>query len=141
MYCPMKKRVPISKIMTKRVIRVHKNQSLQQVAKLIRDRPIRHVPVMSGKEIVGMLSKTDLEKISFVNTIDGNKLTTLMYDVLTIEQVMTKDVLTIQHKDTVYDAALLLSENEFHALPVMDEDELVGIVTTTDLIKFLLTLF
>ena len=64
-----------------------------------------------------------------------------MYDVLTIEQVMTKDVLTIQHKDTVYDAALLLSENEFHALPVMDEDELVGIVTTTDLIKFLLTLF
>lgn len=137
----MKKRVPISKIMTKRVISVHKNQSLQQVAKLIRDRPIRHVPVMSGKEIVGMLSKTDLEKISFVNTIDGNKLTTLMYDVLTIEQVMTKDVLTIQHKDTVYDAALLLSENEFHALPVMDEDELVGIVTTTDLIKFLLTLF
>lgn len=137
----MKKRVPISKIMTKRVIRVHKNQSLQQVAKLIRDRPIRHVPVMSGKEIVGMLSKTDLEKISFVNTIDGNKLTTLMYDVLTIEQVMTKDVLTIQHKDTVYDAALLLSENEFHALHVMDEDELVGIVTTTDLIKFLLTLF
>ena len=137
----MKKRVPISKIMTKRVIRVHKNQSLQQVAKLIRDRPIRHVLVMSGKEIVGMLSKTDLEKISFVNTIDGNKLTTLMYDVLTIEQVMTKDVLTIQHKDTVYDAALLLSENEFHALPVMDEDELVGMVTTTDLIKFLLTLF
>lgn len=55
--------------------------------------------------------------------------------------VMTKDVLTIQHKDTVYDAALLLSENEFHALPVMDEDELVGMVTTTDLIKFLLTLF
>ena len=137
----MKKRVPISKIMTKRVIRVHKNQSLQQVAKLIRDRPIRHVLVMSGKEIVGMLSKTDLEKISFVNTIDGNKLTTLMYDVLTIEQVMTKDVLTIQHKDTVYDAALLLSENEFHALPVMDEDELVGMVTPTDLIKFLLTLF
>ena len=137
----MKKRVPISKIMSKRVVSVHKNQSLQQVAKLIRDRPIRHVPVMSGKEIVGMLSKTDLEKISFVNTIDGNKLTTLMYDVLTIEKVMTKDVLTIQHKDTIYDAALLLSENEFHALPVMDEDELVGIVTTTDLIKILLTLF
>lgn len=54
---------------------------------------------------------------------------------------MTKNVLTIQHKDTIYDAALLLSENEFHALPVMDEEELVGIVTTTDLIKFLLTLF
>ena len=68
-------------------------------------------------------------------------LTTLMYDELTIEKVMTKNVLTIQQKDTIYNAALLLSENEFHALPVMDEEELVGIVTTTDLIKFLLTLF
>ncbi|MBL6647089.1 MAG: CBS domain-containing protein, partial [Flavobacteriaceae bacterium] len=56
-------------------------------------------------------------------------------------QVMTRDVLTIEHKDTIYDAALMLSENEFHALPVMDEDELVGIVTTTDLVKFLLKLF
>jgi CBS domain-containing protein len=96
---------------------------------------------MSGNKIVGMLSKTDLDKISFVNTVDGEQLTTLMYDVLTIAQVMTRDVLTIEHKDTIYDAALMLSENEFHALPVLDEDTLVGIVTTTDLVKFLLNLF
>lgn len=123
------------------IVTVHEKQSLHEIAQLINEKSIRHVPVVSGNKIVGMLSKTDLDKISFVNTVDGEQLTTLMYDVLTIAQVMNKNVLTIEHKDTIYDAALLLSENEFHALPVMDEDTLVGIVTTTDLIKFLLTLF
>lgn len=137
----MKKRIPISKIMSTDIVTVHEKQSLHEVAQLINEKSIRHVPVVSGNKIVGMLSKTDLDKISFVNTVDGEQLTTLMYDVLTIAQVMNKNVLTIEHKDTIYDAALLLSENEFHALPVMDEDTLVGIVTTTDLIKFLLTLF
>lgn len=137
----MKKRIPISKIMSTDIVTVHEKQSFHEVAQLINEKSIRHVPVVSGNKIVGMLSKTDLDKISFVNTVDGEQLTTLMYDVLTIAQVMNKNVLTIEHKDTIYDAALLLSENEFHALPVMDEDTLVGIVTTTDLIKFLLTLF
>lgn len=137
----MKKRIPISEIMSTDIVTVHEKQSLHEVAQLINEKAIRHVPVVSSNKIVGMLSKTDLDKISFVNTVDGEQLTTLMYDVLTIAQVMTRNVLTIEHKDTVYDAALLLSENEFHALPVMDEDTLVGIVTTTDLIKFLLTLF
>ena len=137
----MKKRIPISKIMSTDIVTVHEKQSFHEVAQLINEKSIRHVPVVSGNKIVGMLSKTDLDKISFVNTVDGEQLTTLMYDVLTLAQVMNKNVLTIEHKDTIYDAALLLSENEFHALPVMDEDTLVGIVTTTDLIKFLLTLF
>jgi CBS domain-containing protein len=137
----MKKRIPISEVMSTNIVTVHEKQSLHEVAQLINEKSIRHVPVMSGNKIVGMLSKTDLDKISFVNTVDGEQLTTLMYDVLTIAQVMTRDVLTIEHKDTIYDAALMLSENEFHALPVLDEDTLVGIVTTTDLVKFLLNLF
>lgn len=137
----MKKRIPISEVMSTNIVTVHEKQSLHEVAQLINEKSIRHVPVMSGNKIVGMLSKTDLDKISFVNTVDGEQLTTLMYDVLTIAQVMTRDVLTIEHKDTIYDAALMLSENEFHALPVLDEDKLVGIVTTTDLVKFLLNLF
>jgi CBS domain-containing protein len=137
----MKKRIPISEVMSTNIVTVHEKQSLHEVAQLINEKSIRHVPVMSGNKIVGMLSKTDLDKISFVNTVDGEQLTTLMYDVLTIAQVMTRDVLTIEHKDTIYDAALMLSENEFHSLQVLDEDTLVGIVTTTDLVKFLLNLF
>lgn len=133
----MKKRTPISKIMSSDIITVNKTQSISEVNNIIKDKNIRHVPVVSGNKIIGMLSKVDLQKISFVNTVDGNELTTAIYDNLNIEQVMTKNVKVVQKKDTIYDVATILSKNEFHSLPVVDNDELVGIVTTTDLIKYL----
>ncbi len=134
----MKKRTPISQIMSKDIITVNLTQSIKEVSDLIDTEKIRHVPVVSGNKVIGMLSKTDLQKISFVNTVEGNELTTAMYDVLSIEQVMTKMLTSVQLTDTIQDAALLLSENDFHALPVLEGDNLVGIVTTTDLIKYLL---
>lgn len=130
--------MPVSKIMTAEVLTVNATQSMHEVAELIKGKNIRHVPVVSGEKIIGMLSNTDLQKISFVNTVDGDTLTTAMYDNLTIEQVMTKNVTTVDQEDTILDVATILSNNEFHALPVTNEGKLVGIVTTTDLVKFLI---
>ena len=137
----MKKRTPISKIMTTDIISVNKTQTLNEVADIIADKHIRHVPVVSGKKIIGMLSKVDLAKISFINTFDGESMTTAMFEALTIDQVMTKNISTVQASDTIYEVAQNLSESEFHALPVLDEEELVGIVTSTDLIKYLVDQF
>jgi CBS domain-containing protein len=133
----MKKRTPISKIMTEDIITVNKTQSIKEVSDIIKDKNIRHVPVVSSEKIIGMLSKVDLQKISFVNTVDSDDLTTALYDGLNIEQVMTKDVKVVQKSDTIYEVASILSKNEFHSLPVIEQDKLVGIVTTTDLIKYL----
>jgi CBS domain-containing protein len=133
----MKKRTPISKIMTEDIITVNKTQSIKEVSDIIKDKNIRHVPVVSSEKIIGMLSKVDLQKISFVNTVDSDDLTTALYDGLNIEQVMTKDVKVVQKSDTIYEVASILSKNEFHSLPVVEQDKLVGIVTTTDLIKYL----
>ena len=137
----MKKRMPVSKIMTTEILSVNITQSLREVDAIIKDQHIRHVPVVSGDKVIGMLSKTDLQKISFVNTIDGDGLTTAMYENLSIDQVMTKDITTVNQDDTILDVATILSKNEFHALPVTDGENLVGIVTTTDLVKFLIDLY
>ncbi len=137
----MKKRTPISTIMSSDVITVNHTNSIKEVSDLIEGKNIRHVPVVSGKKVIGMLSSTDLQKISFINTVDGNELTTGMYDVLSIEQVMTKNVKTVQKDETIHDVALTLAKTEFHALPVLDGEEIVGIVTTTDLINFLVEQF
>ncbi|WP_020570868.1 CBS domain-containing protein [Neolewinella persica] len=137
----MKKRMPVSKIMSTDILSVNISQNLREVDAIIKDQHIRHVPVVSGDKIIGMLSKTDLQKISFVNTVDGDGLTTAMYDNLSIDQVMTKDVITVDKDDTILDVATILSKNEFHALPVTEGGKLVGIVTTTDLVKFLIDLY
>lgn len=133
----MKKRTPISKIMSNDIITVNKTQSIREVSEIIEDKNIHHVPVVSGDKVIGMLSKVDLQKISFVNSYDNDGLTTAMYDNLNIEQVMTKDVKVVQKSDTIYEVATILSKNEFHSLPVVEEEKLVGIVTTTNLIKYL----
>lgn len=124
--------------MTTDILSVNLTQSLRDVDAVIKNQHIRHVPVVSGENIIGMLSKTDLQKITFVNTIDGDGLTTAMYDNLSIEQVMTKEVTTVEKDDTILDVATILSKNEFHALPVTEQGKLVGIVTTTDLVKYLI---
>lgn len=137
----MKKRTAVSKIMSSNPITVNTTHSLKEVSEIFEEKHIRHLPVVSGNKVIGIISKTDLQKISFVNALRHKEVTTAMYDVLSIEQVMTKDVNTIQKEDTIHTAAEILGESEYHALPVLDGEELVGIVTTTDLIKYLADLF
>jgi CBS domain-containing membrane protein len=56
----------------------------------------------------------------------------------TVEQVMAKKLITITPETTIKEAAEILASKEFHALPVCEEHLLVGIITTTDLIKYLI---
>lgn len=134
----MKKKTPVSEIMSKDIISVQENNTLKQVDKTLKNWHIRHVPVLNNKKVVGMLSQTDLQKVSFINTMDGDAITKALYNELTVKQVMTTHVKTVQSTDTIHDVAIELATNEFHALPVCNGEEVVGIVTTTDLIKYLI---
>ena len=58
----MKKRLPVSKIMSSNVVTVNTSQSLNEVETLLNKNNIRHIPVVSGKKVVGMISKIDLQK-------------------------------------------------------------------------------
>ena len=134
----MKHREPVSKIMSKQLVTVSVNQSLEEVDTIFDTRNIRHVPVTSGDELVGMLSKTDLLRVSFVDDYASGDVSTQVYSTLSISQVMTKNIQSITPHTTIREAAQMLVDREFHALPVVEEGALVGIVTTTDLVKYLL---
>lgn len=136
----MKKRMPVSTIMTKDLITVNHSDDLITAEKLFNNHTIRHIPVVNGKEIIGMLSYTDLLRISYADAIydDETEVDTMVYNMFTIEQVMAKNLVIVSPQTTIKEVAEILSEREFHALPIVKEDELVGIVTTTDLINYLL---
>jgi CBS domain-containing protein len=134
----MKKRTPISKIMTSKVVTLNITDTLETAEKLFKEHNIRHIPVVRNKEVIGMLSYTDLLRISYSDVSEDEKsVDTFMYDMFTIKQVMAKNLYMVPPYASVKDVAELLSKQEFHALPVVEDDELVGIVTTTDLINFL----
>jgi len=139
----MKKRTPISEIMTSHVITLNKSDDLETAEKLFKSWKIRHIPVVNGKEIIGMLSYTDLLRISFADATDDSDydVDTIVYNMFSIEQVMAKSLISVPSTTTIKEVAEILSKKEFHALPVVDNKELVGIVTTTDLINYLLDQF
>jgi len=136
----MKKRTPVSSIMTKNVVTLNTNDTLEVAEKLFKENNIRHIPVVSGSHIIGMLSFTDLLRISFADAVfdDEQEVDTTVYNMFSIEQVMAKNLVSVHSDTTIKEAAAILSKKEFHALPVVDDGDLMGIVTTTDLINYLL---
>ena len=139
----MKRRTPVSKIMTTNLIKLNSTDSLEKAESLFKKHNIRHIPVVSGEELIGILSYTDLLRISFADAIDEdeNEVDTIVYNMFTIKQVMAKALVTVNSHTTIKEVAEILSKREFHALPVVDDQKLVGIVTTTDLINYLLEQF
>lgn len=134
----MKKREPVSKIMTSKVITLNHTDDLATADNLFKKENIRHIPVVSGTTIIGMLSLTDLLRISFADAATDQDVDTTVYNLFTLEQVMAKKIVSVSSDATIKEAAEILSDREFHALPVVDNGELAGIVTTTDMINYLL---
>jgi CBS domain-containing membrane protein len=136
----MKNHVPVATIMTKNVIKLNSTDDLTKAEALFKKHHIRHIPVVQGNTIVGMLSLTDLLRISFVDAVDEEamEVDTTVYNMFSIEQVMARHLVVVSPETTIREVAEILASREFHALPVVLDELLVGIVTTTDLIKYLL---
>lgn len=137
----MKKDCSVSEIMTKELITLNVHNSLADAKKIFEKNKIRHIPIVSEKSIVGMLSYADILKISFPDTtLDEKNIETIVYDMFTIEQVMTKNLYLVPSNSTIKEVTSLISEKGFHALPVVEDGELVGIITSTDLLKYMIEL-
>lgn len=139
----MKQREPVSAIMSKHLIVLTLKDDLETAEALFKQHKIRHIPVVSGTGIIGMLSYTDVLRISFVDAADEDDkdIDAVVYNMFTIQQVMVKDITTVTSDTSIKDVAKILAKKEFHALPVVDDATLVGIVTTTDLINYLIDLY
>ncbi len=136
----MRQRIPVSTIMSKDIIALNRTDDLERAELLFKRHNIRHIPVVSGEVIIGMLSYTDLLRISFADAVDESEkdVDTLVYNMFTIDQVMAKNITTVDSEASIKEVAEILASKEFHALPVVDDGSLVGIVTTTDLINYLI---
>lgn len=139
----MIRKAPISMIMTTPVITLKKTDNLETAERLFKSNHIRHIPVVEDQVIMGMLSYTDLLRLSFADVdYDNDDMSDVMvYSMFSIEQVMNKNIVSVASSNSIKEVAEILASKEFHALPVVDNNALVGIVTTTDLIKYLLDQF
>lgn len=98
---------------------------------------------MEQKKIVGMLSLNDLLRISFADGAykEEENISSDIYEMFSISQLMVRKPETVKSTATVREVTELLTKTQFHSLPVVDNEEVVGMVTTTDLLKYFLLMF
>jgi len=139
----MKKNEKIDQILTREITTVHIAQKVSDVRKIFAENGFHHVPVVSGKKLIGIVSASDILGISVEGVgSDERSMDAYIDHQFSIEGLMKKDLKTLSTKSKISDAAEILSDGKFHAVPVVDEnDDLVGLVTSTDLIRFLRDLF
>lgn len=128
---------PISTIMTAKLHTVNPDDSLMMVKEIFDNNKIHHIPVVRYKHIEGIVSKTDF--LHFLRGFKTNEMDKFIDETRLrswkAEEIMTKGLAKVESTDPIRTALEVFLVNRFHAIPVVDNDELVGIVTTFDVIR------
>lgn len=117
----------VSSIMTTRLITVGIHEKLSKVREILTKHRIHHVPVVDGNKLAGIITTGDLMWLN--RSFDE-------YDKINVSDVMTKKIATLEPDDKIGSAAEVLLEHLFHCVPITKNGELVGIVTTHDVMKY-----
>ncbi|MEL7500435.1 MAG: CBS domain-containing protein [Planctomycetota bacterium] len=135
----MKKNESVSKIMSTELTTVHDAQPVSTLRKIFEANTIHHVPVVSGETLIGIVSSNDFMRVSFgeFGNQDGKGLDAILDHTYKMHDLMTQNPTTIPRSATIRDAARVLGTANFHALPVVDGEKLVGIVSSKDLVQYL----
>ena len=135
----MTKDMLIKDVMTTQLITIESTGSLESARQIFDKNQIRHILVVDGDKLVGILSNHDLLRISFGNTYgdDQANVDDAIVNMLTVKDVMRHKPIFISSDSSIEDAIFILLNRRFHSLPVVDNDKVVGIVTTTDFLKLL----
>ncbi len=135
----MKRNEKVSHLMTAEPLTVHEKQKPSEARALLHEHNIHHIPVVRGTKFIGLISANDLLRVSYGDSFAQDTRTVdALLDTLTITQVMVEDIVTKPSTATIREVAETLANGSFHCIPIVDDGDLKGVVTTTDLIRFLL---
>jgi len=128
--------------MSKKIITVDVNDSMQDAMKLLKEHEIRMLPVMKKDKLVGVITDRDLKRASAsdATTLEIHELLFLLTKVK-VKDLMTKDPITVPPDFTVEETAQVLLNNKISGAPVVDSSgDVVGTITQTDLFQVLISL-
>lgn len=126
----------VAKRMMRNPVSVDENDSMKKAMDLLRERDIRHLPVLKdGDKLVGILTERDIKQAS-PSPATALEIREIYYllDKVKIKQIMTRRPYTISSTAPIEEAALIMREKKIGCLPVVDAGKLVGILTETDIL-------
>ena len=129
----------IAEAMTHNPITVRDDEIVTTVAEKFDRFGFHHLPVVDAEgRIVGIISNTDLERLklsaSIFKTKKQEEYNSALFESLMVRYVMTKNVTHLTSQDTFETAYSIFKQNKFRAIPIVDDDKLVGIISPLDLL-------
>jgi acetoin utilization protein AcuB len=124
--------------MTTELMTVQETDTLLDATMFFVRSTFRHLPVLRSRELVGIITERDVKQYapSVLSGLNAEEYNSIM-ETTPISRVMTRSPLTVQPDQSVLEAAKLLYAKRLGCLPVVQNGELVGIITTTDMLKVL----
>jgi len=127
---------PVNRLMTEAVLSVDVSAPLSEALRLFAEYPVHHLPVVRGATLVGMLSSADVMKLEGFLPKNGKASREYLDQRFRIDMLMRHPAISVLPHQSVEDAARLMVTHAIHALPVVNsQEQLLGIVTTTDMMQ------
>jgi acetoin utilization protein AcuB len=131
--------VTVEKIMAKNPATLDRNDTLDLADDVMSVGRIRHMPVIEEGNVVGIISQRDLFRSALVKALGfGSKTQKAISRTIKVKEIMTNHVITIPPEASVKEAARVMIERKIGCLPVVKDEKLVGLVTETDILRYVL---
>lgn len=127
-------------IMVTEVVTLHVDEELSLASDIMNLARIRHLPIVEGDRLMGIISQRDLFKASLASVMGHDYAETRDHlKSVSIRDAMVKKVLTVEPDIEIQEAGRVMLEKKIGCLPVVEGERLVGMVTETDIIRCFLT--
>lgn len=128
----------VSEFMTRKVVTAAPEDGIRETFFRMREAHIRHLPVLDGAQLVGILSDRDLRRPDWVDEAPDLSHDYQLDDNLCVSDLMSRTPIVVHTYDDLGTACALINRHGFGALPVMDKgNHLVGIISKADLVRAL----
>src|SRR5215475_7961236 len=127
-------------LMSKEVSTMGRNDTLDLADDIMTLERIRHLPVLDEGRVVGVVSQRDLFRSALAVALGyGEKAQKMLLRTISVKEVMSEPVITISPEATVQEVTRLMLEHKIGCLPVVEGHTLIGIVTETDILRYVMT--
>ena len=125
--------------MTKELLTLKPSSSIADAAEIFKKKKMHHIPIVIDDELIGIVSMTDylFFRRGFLDKGEDQKVENIRMNNYEVSYIMTKGIAIMESTDRINVALEIFKENILHAIPIVDNGKLVGIVTTHDIIAHL----
>ena len=130
----------VQKIMATDLVTLHVDEELSLASDIMNLARIRHLPILEGDRLVGIISQRDLFRASLASVMGYDYAETRNHlKSVAIREAMVKEVITVGPDSEVQEAGRIMLEKKIGCLPVVQDNRLVGMLTETDVLRCFLT--